>query len=406
MDTDESEPIGGRPLWRHLLFRSSNGQSDQMAVKALIWLTTTALKMTGDGARATVSRLSSHGMIIFMALVAIVLSGVNVSFAPGKPHEGAAIAANLLLAQASNTQVASVGTTDALDLRPVRAAGSDVLVRHAVPSTQIPDRLRESIITYTVQPGDTLFGIALLFNLAPETVLWANPDLKDNPDLMNVGMVLDVPPLDGVVHVVQDDDTLESIAEKYKVQVDAIVNAEWNSLRQGQKPIAGQHLIVPGGKRELVVWQLPVKSTGAAAVAFASAHAGFCAGVEVAALGTGSFIWPESAHRLGGNPYAYWHRAIDLPQPSGNPVYASDNGTVVYAGWNTWGYGNLIVLDHGNGWQTWYAHLSQIYVGCGQQLYQGAVIGAIGSTGRSTGPHLHFETRLNGDLPNPLNVLP
>ncbi len=78
----------------------------------------------------------------------------------------------------------------------------------------------------------------------------------------------------------------------------------------------------------------------------------------------------------------------------------------MYAGWNNWGYGNLIVLDHGNGWQTWYAHLSQIYVYCGQQLYQGAAIGAVGSTGRSTGPHLHFETRYNGDLPNPMNVLP
>lgn len=352
------------------------------------------------------TRLSSHVSVLFLALAAIVASGVNLSSAARELRQPAAIAdSGLASTQANLNQSASNEAT--VQLRPALKNRDDTLVRYASPLTQIPDRPRAAIISYTVRPGDTLFGIALQFNLnAPETILWANPDLKDNPDLLDVGMTVIVPPVDGVIHVVQEGDTLQSIAEKYKASVSAIVNAEWNSLKQGQSPIVGQHLIVPGGKRELVVWRLPVQPSTETAAAFAKAHIGFCQGVIPAALGSGTFIWPTDVHRLGGNPYTSWHRAIDIPQNSGNPVYASDSGTVVYAGWNSWGYGNLVVLDHGNGWQTWYAHLSQIYIRCGQQLFQGAVIGAVGSTGRSTGPHLHFETRYNGDLPNPLNVLP
>jgi murein DD-endopeptidase MepM/ murein hydrolase activator NlpD len=122
--------------------------------------------------------------------------------------------------------------------------------------------------------------------------------------------------------------------------------------------------------------------------------------------GTGTFIWPTPKHWVSGNNYAGWHPGIDIAARLGDPIYASDNGVVIYAGWNSWGYGNLVVVEHGNGWQTWYAHNSEIYVGCGQNVYQGSVIAAAGSTGRSSGPHLHFETRFQGTLPNPFNVLP
>jgi murein DD-endopeptidase MepM/ murein hydrolase activator NlpD len=357
-----------------------------------------------EGLRSTWLRLSSHGIVLVLAVCVVALSRLEMPVAASQPRQPRKLPSVAADEQPRLTRPASA----APNLRPLLSKGNDTLTRQAAPLTQIPDRPREAIVTYTVRPGDTLFGIALLFNLAPETILWANADLKDNPDMMNVGMTLDVPPVDGLVHVVEAGDTVEGIAEKYKVPVEDIINAEWNSLRLGQQPIEGQSLIVPGGKRELVVWQLPIQKTTAASAPAASRAApiGICEGAVVAPLGTGTFIWPEDFHILGGNPYAWWHRAIDISGKTGNAVYASDSGTVVWAGWNTWGYGNLIVLDHGNGWQTWYAHLSQIYVYCGQQLYQGAAIGAIGSTGNSTGPHLHFETRYNGDLPNPLNVLP
>ncbi len=176
----------------------------------------------------------------------------------------------------------------------------------------------------------------------------------------------------------------------------------------------GQTLVVPGGKREAVVWQLPEPSQVSASAAPGRAssgaggwtNAGQCQGVTTPPIGTGRFIWPSNAHWISGNPYTWWHQGIDLAGQLGDPVYASDTGTVIWDGPNAWGYGNMILLDHGNGWQTLYAHLSQVYVRCGQQILQGAQIGAVGSTGNSTGPHLHFETRLGGTLPNPLDKLP
>jgi murein DD-endopeptidase MepM/ murein hydrolase activator NlpD len=221
-------------------------------------------------------------------------------------------------------------------------------------------------------------------------------------------MEIAVPPVDGVLHTVQKGDTLDSIAQKYKVTPDVIAKAQWNNLIPGQELPIGMVLVVPGGKRELVVWQLPSTSKPApvGTGAFGWTNAGQCLNVSAKPLGTGKFIWPVNAHWVSGNPYAWWHRGVDLAGNMGDPIYAADTGIVVWAGPNSWGYGNMIMLDHGNGWQTLYAHLSQLYVRCGQQILQGAVIGAVGSTGHSTGPHLHFETRHNGDLPNPLNNLP
>jgi murein DD-endopeptidase MepM/ murein hydrolase activator NlpD len=119
----------------------------------------------------------------------------------------------------------------------------------------------------------------------------------------------------------------------------------------------------------------------------------------------GRFIWPTWG-RI--SQYYWWgHRAIDIAAPLDRPITAADSGTVVYAGWNTWGYGNLVVIDHGNGFQTWYAHLNNnsIWVANGQFVTQGSTIGGVGTTGNSSGPHLHFEIRYGGNLLNPLDYL-
>jgi murein DD-endopeptidase MepM/ murein hydrolase activator NlpD len=135
---------------------------------------------------------------------------------------------------------------------------------------------------------------------------------------------------------------------------------------------------------------------------------GACSTVADGAVGAGVFIWPANSHFLSGFDYAPGanHRGIDIDGNTGDGVYAVDNGVVVYAGWNNWGYGNVVVINHGNGWQTLYAHLSAYNVGCGQSVYQTNVIGAIGSTGNSTGSHLHFEMMYNGTKVNPWDYLP
>jgi murein DD-endopeptidase MepM/ murein hydrolase activator NlpD len=291
-----------------------------------------------------------------------------------------------------------------------------VVAPQANPYTAIPSRERRGVITYTVQAGDTLFGIAGQFGLRPESILWANYDtLEDNPHLLKPGMDLEIPPVNGIVYTVAEGDTVESIAEKYKVTPDAIYvdGYEWNQLKPGEQPFVGASLIIPGGSREFKPWAVsyaenePQPSSSSGAVV-AHGSIGTCAPIPpgTGLVGSGSFIWPAPKHWVGGNNYAPWHPGIDIAAKLGDPIYAADNGIVIYAGWNNWGYGNLVVIDHGNGWQTYYAHNSEIYVGCGQNVFQGSVIAAAGSTGHSTGPHLHFETRFNGTIPNPFNVLP
>jgi murein DD-endopeptidase MepM/ murein hydrolase activator NlpD len=133
---------------------------------------------------------------------------------------------------------------------------------------------------------------------------------------------------------------------------------------------------------------------------------GQCWGPVAAPVGSGYFVWPTDHHVLVGRNYSYWHPGLDLGGNLGDPLYASDSGAVVYSGWNNYGYGNLVIIDHGNGWHTLYAHFNEIYVACGEAVTQGQVIGAAGTTGNSTGPHLHFEMRYNSGYVSPWNYLP
>jgi len=130
---------------------------------------------------------------------------------------------------------------------------------------------------------------------------------------------------------------------------------------------------------------------------------GACESVEAGMAGAGVFVWPADNRFLSGFDYdpSANHPGIDIDGAEGSPVYAADSGVVVYAGWNNWGYGNVVVINHGNGWQTLYAHLSSYYVSCGRGVFQGSTLGAIGSTGNATGSHLHYEMMYNGVKVNP-----
>jgi murein DD-endopeptidase MepM/ murein hydrolase activator NlpD len=134
---------------------------------------------------------------------------------------------------------------------------------------------------------------------------------------------------------------------------------------------------------------------------------GFCGQVVDGAIGTATFAWPTPGRSISGYGFSSFHPAIDIGGAIGNAIYASDTGVVVYAGWNTYGYGNLVIIDHGTGWQSLYAHLDRIDVGCGQSIFQGSQIGTMGITGNSSGPHLHFELQSDSyGKVNPSNFLP
>jgi murein DD-endopeptidase MepM/ murein hydrolase activator NlpD len=310
---------------------------------------------------------------------------------------------------------ANVYVSDIVEL-PSFAAGGPLLERVVTRSadihTVLRDRPRMGIVKYVVQAGDTLFGIAEKFALKPESVLWANFGvLKDDPHRLQPGQELNVPPVDGVIHSWSTGEGLSSVAQFYGVTPQEVIEWPGNQLDPGidlaNPPIdAGTLLIIPGGKREIVTWSAPRITRSNPAVASVLGP-GACGSVYDGPIGTETFIWPTPLHYLSGYDYSSIHPAIDIAGNTGHAIFASDSGVVVYSGWNDWGYGYVIVLDHGNGWQTLYAHLSAISVGCGQAVFQGQVIGAMGSTGNSTGSHLHFEIMHDeyGKV-NPWNYLP
>ncbi len=236
-------------------------------------------------------------------------------------------------------------------------------------------RIRE----YVVQPGDSLWSIAAQHDLTLDSLRWANPELRRNPDKLAQGQVLRIPPVNGALHDVQPGDTVESIAAAWNVPPEAIREYRPNRLAGDRQPAPGAVVVVPYGAKEV---DLP-PPTPVAGYAFA---------------------WPINGWLSQG--YHPGHRALDIAGPYGAKVYASRAGRVIYTGWNPSGYGYLVKIQHENGDVTYYSHLKGHWVQKGQWVAQGELVGEVGSTGNSTGPHVHFEIRRNGVRVNPLNFLP
>ena len=271
--------------------------------------------------------------------------------------------------------------------------------------TNIPaDKPRYELEEYRVVRGDSIFAISESYKLKPETVLWANYDvLQDDPHSLKPGQVLKIPPTDGIYYQWKETDTLDTVATEFKTSVDDILNYPGNDIDLANPEIeSGSFVMLPGGEREFVQWLVPTVASGASGTS--STSQSVCAG---GAVGGGGFTWPADAHSLSGNDYWSGHLGIDIAAGEGASVYAADSGVVTMAqGGYNYGYGNVIQIDHGNGYSTVYAHLSVIGVGQCESVGAGQWIGASGSTGNSQGAHLHFEVRQNGGFINPWFVLP
>jgi len=288
--------------------------------------------------------------------------------------------------------------------------------RLAQERTIIPSRPRQEIIKYTVIEGDTVFGIAEKFGLKPQTILWGNYYvLLDSPHSLKAGQVLNILPVDGTYHEWQQGEGLNGVAKYYGVTPEDVINYPSNGLDAATigdyanpNIPPGTWLIVPNGTREFVSWSAPLGVTRENPASARVLGEGACGPISGGAVGFGTFIWPSNKHTLSGFDYSpnTNHWGIDISGNTGEGVYATDAGVVVYAGWNNYGYGNMIMIDHGSGFQSLYAHLSALNVVCGQSVGQGDVIGAIGSTGNSSGSHLHFEIRAISSFVNPWDVLP
>jgi murein DD-endopeptidase MepM/ murein hydrolase activator NlpD len=288
--------------------------------------------------------------------------------------------------------------------------------RLAQVHTTIPSRPRQDVTKYTVVEGDTVFGIAEKFGLKPETILWGNYYiLLDDPHALQPGQELNILPVDGTYHEWQQGEGLNGIATYYGVKPEDSINYPANNLDPAtigdfanpNIPL-GTWLVVPGGRREFISWSAPLGVTRENPASARVLGPGACDPISGGAVGFGAFIWPANKHYLSGFDYTpnANHWGIDIAGNEGEGVYATDAGVVVYAGWNNYGYGNMIMVDHGNNFQSLYGHLSAINVGCGQSEGQGDVNGAIGTTGHSSGPHLHFEIRAITSFVNPWDELP
>lgn len=284
--------------------------------------------------------------------------------------------------------------TDSSDLRNLANAQVEeqsISVGDDVFATQLSEKPRDKVVTYTVQKGDTISTIARKYGISTETVRWANNLTSDS---ITVGDQLQIPPVTGIVHKVAAGETVYTIAKKFDTDPQKIVEFPFNDFANPETftLVAGQTLIVPDGikpserpstpRRQVYLVQGPVSISNA------------------------GFTWPV----VGGiSQFPTWyHMALDITSSFGAPIIAAQDGKVSVVSLGTWdgGYGNNVWVDNGSGVATHYAHMNSVYVKPGDNVVAGkTVIGQVGLSGRTTGAHLHFEIRQNGSLVNPLPFL-
>lgn len=323
------------------------------------------------------TRLTAHLGVIALVLIGLLLGGMQ-----------------LQAAQQPRTYDQPVEQSPEMpDVNLDQTGNQTDLTLSAVPFTSKPKKDRREVTSYVVQPGDNVSVIAARFGVTPDSVIWANEKLEENPDALTVGQALYVPPVSGVLHKVAKGETIQTIAARFKAQPGDIFNDPFNQSIHDFKsspPILAVDawIMVPGGSKPIVVRQIVRGNISAPGNAL---------------KGTANFQWPTAACI---SQY-FWaqHPGLDLANSIGTAVNAADAGFVEFVGWDSTGYGNMILINHGNGALTRYAHLNAFAVQAGQSVQKGQLVGRIGSTGRSTGPHLHFEIIVNGVHRNPVGIL-
>ncbi len=346
-----------------------------------------------------ISRLTRAGLNFekvkdFVVDVLLVRRGANTSLFVHLSIVGLAVMVLLGGGVFSSNSVVS-GSYPGVAANPLVAGASTdngssgVISSSITPVTIISDKPRDKSIDYEVKSGDTVSSVAQNFGISENTIFWADDLTSDSQ--IKAGDKLKILPVSGVEHKVEGGDTIYSIAKKYQANAKAIVDFPFNDIGDDFQLSIGQVLIVPDGAPPEKPKQAPTQYLATPQL-------------PVESLGSAQFIWPATGTIT--QYFSWYHPAIDIANLAGGPIHAADSGTVIVAGWvDNSGYGNRVVIDHGNGYTTLYAHMSAIYVSVGQKVSKGDVLGMMGSTGRSTGTHCHFEIRKDGVAQNPLAFL-
>jgi murein DD-endopeptidase MepM/ murein hydrolase activator NlpD len=308
--------------------------------------------------RGLLFRPATHGGVVIVAVLAVIIGGLF-----------------------------SRGQIVAQDL----TASEAVLKSNNTSQTIIPaGRQRSDILSYKVASGDTLSTLAAKFNVSVETIKWAN-NISADSDTLQPSQNLSIPPVTGVVYKVKAGDTLETVAKAYSADKQTIVDFPFNYIDDTLSLKTGQTLYVPNG-----IVPRPAAPKSSHPVYANYPQNGFV-------VGSGMLSWPVPAHI--SQYFSWYHTAIDIADPYGTPIYAAASGTVVDAKKQTTSFGWYCIIDSGNGYTEAYAHMSDLACSLGEHFDRGQYVGAIGMTGRTTGPHLHFEVHHNGTPVDPLTLL-
>jgi murein DD-endopeptidase MepM/ murein hydrolase activator NlpD len=270
--------------------------------------------------------------------------------------------------------------------------------------------VQQAFFQYTIQAGDTIGSIAAAFGVGEDYILWNNPEVGADPNFLLVGEALLIPSVNGLVYHVAYGDTLTDIAAVYQIDVQSILGFVANGIATPDGLSEGMVLLLPGA----VPPPAPIPAAVAAVEESPFDPSDDGSTLPVPADRPASsigFIWPYYGNITGwfgeGRGGSY-HKGIDIDGFGnyGAPIAAAGSGTVIVAAWDDWGLGYHIKILHDDGSMTVYGHLSEIWVSAGEYVGQGQSIGALGSTGYSTGTHLHFELWIGGGPVDPLGYLP
>lgn len=302
-------------------------------------------------------------------------------------------------------------TAVAMDIEG-ETTGGEIVERDVDAFTINEQPSRAEIIQYEVQRGDSIYEISEQFDVSLETIIWSNGAFYINA--MRPGLVLNILPVDGAMHTIDTPMTIEDLAEEYEVDSFTIINSEFNELRDATPNSIlpqGLTVVIEGGtgKREPIYWDPrggsgttvnPAESRGnvyQGTAFFGSGQPGSC-GSQGVFDGTVPTVRPVSGYVVTQD-FNWTHRGLDMSANEGTPIVAAGAGTVIFAGWSDWGYGYAIVVSHGPV-MTLYAHTTGTgFVWCGMHVEAGQHIANVGSSGRSSGPHLHFEIRNADGIP-------